>query len=161
MREIDSNSRLSRLDIALFDFREARDFAEYILRERLHDVKSSIAKAKLAHRAFNTSMIVSYIRPFQGNDEPDGTKVRLSAVAISLNETERVLHEEVRNKRNKVFAHSEWLSHEFEGINFDGLIRIYKPASDPLTIEKTELLLGMIGKWIKHIKSLRVTAKQQ
>jgi hypothetical protein len=64
--------RLSRLNIFLFDFRQAHGFAWCILRRKLHSVKDPQAVAKLIHLAFNTSLVVAYSRPF--HDSNDGAK---------------------------------------------------------------------------------------
>src|SRR6266404_6741087 len=119
-QEEDKPIRLSRLNIFLFDFQQARRFAEYILVKKLHAVKGSQAKAKLVHLAFNTSMIVSYSRPFhKSNEGPGLPKVWLRQfVGGVLNDAEEKLHTKIINKRDKVFAHSDAEEHEFAGLSY-------------------------------------------
>jgi hypothetical protein len=79
LESLDKPIRLSRLNIFLFDFHEARRFADYILTRDLHKSKDPQSKTRLVHLAFNTSLIVSYCRPFHGsNDQKGARKVSLS-----------------------------------------------------------------------------------
>lgn len=161
MQALDNQFRLSRLNIFLFSFRQARQFARYILRKRRHAVKTPTALAKLVRLAFNTSLIVSYARPFHKSNEPDGLpRVSLKAYVDLLDENEKKLHEKVIIKRDEVFAHSDARAHEIEGLNYAGPgLKLYKSAFDPLTTDETRLLLRMIDKWIIHLESLRAKAR--
>lgn len=88
--------------------------------------------------------------------------MRLSADVGVLNERENSLHQKVIVMRDQVFAHSDAHSHEIAGFNYGGsTVKLYKCAFDPLTIEDTRLLLVIIGKWISHLDSLRISAKPQ
>jgi hypothetical protein len=153
-----SQFRLSRLNIFLFDFRQARRFARYILRKKFHDVKNPLAVAKLVHLAFNTSLIIAYARPFHKSN--DGSNVRVSlrgAVNDILTATpEQLLHHKVIAMRDKTFAHSDADAREFTGFNYDGsTVQIYKAAFEPLTIEETQLLNTMIARWINLLEQQR------
>ncbi len=53
---------LPRSYVDLSDFKQAHEFATYILTRRLHDKKTELRQLEL--RAFNTSLIVSYRGPF-------------------------------------------------------------------------------------------------
>jgi len=156
-----SQFRLSRLNIFLFDFRQAFTFAQYILKKRLHYVKNPTAKAKLVHLAFNTALIISYARPFHKSNESDGLpKAWLSTDEVTLNEAEDVIHTKVMIMRDQAFAHSDALSHEINGFEYGGSqVKLYKSAFDPLTIEDTRLLRQMISKWINRLESPRISAK--
>ena len=160
---LDSELRVSRLNIFLFDFRQAREFAQYILKKRLHSIKTPTAKAKLVHLAFNTSLIISYARPFRKSNEPQGlSRVALTTSIGFLEKKEKALHAQVMSKRDQAFAHSDALSHEIAGFNYESKskLKLYKSAFDPLPIEETLLLRRIIDKWISHIESLRTAAKQ-
>src|SRR2546426_539151 len=58
--------RLPRLYIYLNDLRDARKFVAYILKKGLHDKKTELKQ--LEHLAFNTSLIISYSRPFKSSN---------------------------------------------------------------------------------------------
>jgi len=155
--------RLSRLNIFLFDFNQARRFSGYILRRKLHAVKGPNAAAKLIHLAFNTSLVIAYSRPF--HDSNDGAKKKVSlrgAVSAILNAPEQILHEKIVKKmRNQAFAHSDAESHEIDGFNYDGsTVQIYKAAFEPLTRDETRLLSTMLKKWIEYVEQLRSELKE-
>lgn len=153
--------RLSRLNIFLFDFNQARRFSGYILRRKLHAVKNPHAKAKLVHAAFNTSLIVSYSRPFHKSNDTAGLRVSLrKAVQNLLSDDEKALHRRVIDKRDRVFAHSDAAAHEIDGFNYDGAtVQIYRAAFEPLTRDETRLLSTMIKKWIEYVEQLRSELK--
>jgi rubrerythrin len=153
--------RLSRLNIFLFDFRQAQRFARYILRKKLHSVKDPQAVAKLIHLAFNTSLIVAYSRPFHKSNDGLNAKVSLrDAVNGFLDAHEQILHHKIINLRDQTFAHSDSASHEIEGFNYDGTtVQFYKVAFEALTREETRLLGTMIGKWINHLEEQRAQLK--
>jgi len=154
--------RLSRLNIFLFSFNQARRFSGYILRRKLHSIKNPHAKAKLVHSAFNTSLIVSYSRPFRKSNEPAGLRVSLrEAVQAVLSDADEIaLHHKVIDKRDRVLAHSDSSAHEIEGWNYDGpTVQIYKAAFEPLTSDETRLLSTMIKKWIEYVEKLRSESK--
>lgn len=154
--------RLSRLNIFLFDFNQARRFSGYIRRRNLHAVKNPHAKAKLVHAAFNTSLIVSYSRPFHKSNDTIGKPVSLSkAVQAVLSYDEKALHDRIIDKRDRVFAHSDAAAHEIKGFNYDGsTVQIYNTAFEPLTCDETRLLSTMIKKWINYVETLRSDLKQ-
>jgi hypothetical protein len=150
--------RLSRLNIFLFDFRQAQRYARYILGRRLHAVKNPQAVAKLIHLAFNTALVISYSRPFHKSN--DGLNVRVSLReamdAILHTEPEQALHQKIIDMRDQTFAHSDAASHEIEGLNYDGLtVQFYKLAFEPITRKETLLLSTMIRKWIDYLERQR------
>ena len=159
MQALGSQFRPSRLNIFLFDLRQALAFSQYILDEHLHDLEAASTNAKLVHLAFNTALIISYARPFHGSYEPDGrSRVSLSADAGVLDIDESAFHAQLLDKRDGVFAHSDARSYEIEGFNYDAqTLKFYNYVFDPLTLEETRLLRQMIRKWISHVESFRTT----
>jgi hypothetical protein len=154
--------RRSRVNIFLGDFEQAREFADYILSKRLHDVKGPYAKAKLVHLALNTSLIVSYSRPFHKSNEGAGLpRASLRQLVDGLlSGDERALHEKVIDKRDQALVHSDAAAHEFEGVNYDGRgMLFYKSAFMPLTKAESQVLRRMIKKWIKYLEELKARWK--
>src|SRR5882724_10439765 len=101
--------RLSRLNIFLSDFHEARNFADYILSRNLHKFNDPQSKKRLVHLAFNTSLVVSYCRPFHGSNDQKGVqKVSLgrTQIATVLDANEDDFHRRIIAKRDQAFAHS-------------------------------------------------------
>ena len=155
--------RLSRINIFLFDFNQARRFSGYILRRKLHAVKNPHAIAKLVHSAFNTSLIVSYSRPFHKSNDTAGLRVSLrEAVQAVLSDGDEIaLHRRVIDMRDQTFAHSDAAAHEIKGFNYNGsTVQIYKAAFQPLTRDETRLLSTMVRKWITYIEKLRSDLKE-
>jgi hypothetical protein len=109
------------------------------------------------HSAFNTSLIVSYSRPFHKSNDTAGLRVSLrKAVQTVLTDDENALHRSVIDKRDRVFAHSDAAAHEIDRYNYDGsTVQIYKAAFEPLTRAETRLLSSMIKKWIEYVEQLR------
>lgn len=153
--------RLSRLNIFLFDFKQASRFARYILERKWPKVMKPQSTLGLVRMAFNTSLIISYSRPFHGSRDGAGLPdARLNPDVAVLNDTERTFHQKVFDKRDQAYAHSDAIEHEFEELNYSGsMIQLYKHI-EPLTIDEARMLRGMTGKWIDHVESLRTSAKQ-
>lgn len=119
----DKKIRRSRLNIYLGDFYEARRFANYILNRNLHKSNDHESMTRLKHLAFNTSLIVSYCRPFHKSNDQDGKpKVKLGKtdVAAVLDAYESDLHNSVLDKRDRAFAHSDSIAHEIQGWDYSG-----------------------------------------
>ncbi len=155
--------RLSRLNIFLFDFRQARRLVRYILRRKLHGVKNPQAVSKLIHISFNTSLVVAYSRPFHKSNDGVNVRVSLSDTVDVILETpvEQALHRKVIDMRDQAFAHSDAAAHEIEGFNYDGAtVQLYKIAFEPLTREETLLLSRMIEKWVTYLEKQRSELKK-
>ncbi len=155
--------RLSRLNIFLVDFRQAHTFATYILKKKLHDVKGERAKSKLVHLAFNTSLIVSYSRPFHKSNERDGlSRVWLrDATNEVLSDTEKSLHTKILKLRDQTFAHSDAVAHEIPGFDYSGKsVQFYKLAFAPLSKDETRTLKTILMKWIDYLEIERSVLKQ-
>ena len=85
-------------------------------------------------------------------------KENLAAVVLDAYEFD--LHKRIIAKRDKAFAHSDSVAHEFEGHDYSGrIVMFYKPATDPLTRKETQALSRMIKKWIEHVDKLRRESK--
>lgn len=139
----------SRVYVFLSDFRQARKFVWYILEKRLHDKKSELSN--LVHLAFNTSLIISYSRPFGGNKNFTGQgKSSLNQSLDILDEDERKLHDRVVASRNTAYAHSDASSRVLQHWNYGGKgLKFMLDPFIPLNKAETERLKKMIGKWIK------------
>jgi len=162
MQEEQNNQfRLSRLNIFLFDFRDARRFAQYILKRKWPRVMNLQSGSGLVHLAFNTSLIISYSRPFHESREGAGLpRARLNPDVALLNDAERAFHQRVLDKRDQAYAHSDAVEHEIEGWDYSGsTVKIYKPI-DPLTEVETRMLAVMIGKWITYLEERRSMLKK-
>src|SRR5882672_6569991 len=144
--------RLSRLNIFLSDFDEARRFADYILNRNLHKFNDAQSKKRLVHLALNTSLIVSYCRPFHGSNNQKGVpKVSLGKrhVATVLDSHEDDLHSRIIAKLDQAFAHSDSIASEIEEWDYSGkIVMFYRMARDPLTKDETQTLRCMTKKWI-------------
>lgn len=155
----DKKIRRSRLNIFLYDFNEARDFANYILSRNLHKSHDPESITRLKHLAFNSSLIVSYCRPFHGSNDHEGApRVKLGKTDVTavLDADESDLHNRILAKRDRAFAHSDSIAHEFQGHDYSGrTVMFYKPARDPLTKEETRALSRIIKKWSEHLEKLR------
>jgi hypothetical protein len=142
-----------RILVFLSDFRQAQKFVWYILEKKLHAKKSDLSQ--LVHLAFNTSLIISYSRPFGGNKNFAGQgKSSLAQVLDKLNDDERKLHERVIGSRNTAYAHSDASAHLVPGWNYGGKgIKLMRIPFVPLGKSETEMLKVMIRKWIKYLES--------
>lgn len=120
------------------------------------------SKLELLYLAFNTSLVISYSRPFHRSRDGAGLPdARLNPDVGLLNDAERDFHQKIFAKRDQAYAHSDSNAHEIEGWNYSGsTTQLYK-SIEPLTIDETRLLRGMICKWISHVESLRLLAKQK
>lgn len=130
-------------------------------------MKNPQAVSQLVHLAFNTSLIVSYSRPFHdSNDAIDnGRKVRVSlrkAVESVLDAaSEQSLHKKITSMRDQAFAHSDAAADEFEGFNYGAsTVQVHKLAFDPISRDETLLLRTMIGKWIDYLEAQRSELKE-
>ena len=160
-QEHDNHFRLSRLNMFLFDFNDARRFAQYILKRKWPRVMNSKSGSGLVHLAFNTSLIISYSRPFHKSREGAGLpRARLNPDVAVLNDAERAFHQRVLDNRDQAYAHSDAIEHEIEGWDYGGsAVQFYKLV-EPLTKDETRMLAAMIGKWIRHLEEQRSMVKK-
>lgn len=98
-----------RILISYGDFKQAHYIATYILDEKLHD-----SEDMRLLEALNCAMIISYCRPFSGNDRNTDRKIPdLSASFLSgLSEDEKEIHAVVMADRKTLIAHSDSSAHD-------------------------------------------------
>jgi hypothetical protein len=149
---------LKRLIISEMDLLQALDFGKFILRKRLHDKTSK--EAKLVHLAFNTSLIVSYARPFLGsrNSEDRSEKPSLpKRFRDRLTKDEKRLHQIVITSRKKEYAHSDLDSYGMKISTLEGThIPHGRNPFIPLTKTQTTQLVAIIENLLAEIAERRI-----
>jgi hypothetical protein len=141
---------LPRWCIDLGDFRQAKEFAQHILKRKWQQDLNEPPVQSLEHRAFNTSLIVSYARPFHNNKTLKGapeSSLR-NQVGEVLNETEVELHKRILRLRDTVIAHSDGRALRVFSTNF-GLT--FTRVVENLSESEVKLLKRMTKKWIDHL----------
>ncbi len=98
------DSNRLRLLYSLGDFEQALSAAEF-LGECNEDKKYSRIELR-RFRCFETTMIVSYLRPFS-TSKGRIPSFNFDMIEMVLNTEQQELHDEIRKLRNKVFAHSD------------------------------------------------------
>jgi hypothetical protein len=141
-----------RKSLFLGDFKEARRFATFILDKTLHD-KNQTDYVRLLHSAFNTSLIISYCRPFTFNrnrpgEDPSSLKMHVEGL---LTNDEVDLHKVILERRNQVYAHTQASARLFEGMDYDKSLFFTKSVG-PLSKQETRMLKRMIKKWIDYLR---------
>src|ERR1043165_2668246 len=161
MAKMDNQIQLPRLYIYLRDFRQAHKFVAYILEKGLHDKKRTELR-ELTHQAFNTSLIISYSRPFGWNKEfQEKYKSSLRGyIGEVLLEDEVELHEQVIAMRNSTYAHSQASSHLIEGFDYSKYIPLMHIVM-PLDKTAARKLKIMIEKWIRYLEAEKAKLKAQ
>lgn len=152
----------SCISIYLTDFAQSRKFAKYVLDRNLPAKKSP--QLRLIHLAFNTSLIVSYSRPFTGNKNSEGETERSplkELVAEVLNQDEQKIHDNVVGYRHSTYAHSDARVHLIPG--FSDRSGFPRFMADPfyalLSESETAILRTMIGKWIRYLRKEKANLK--
>jgi hypothetical protein len=151
---------LKRLIISHQDLDHAKRYADLILKLGLH--KSDEEGDRYLHRGLNVALVVSYWRPFSDNEGSADTHPRLPDKFISgYSPTEEALHKEVRNLRNKAFAHSDAEAHGVrihvrEFLGSKTVFPVGWNAHIPLSDERTKQLLGMINKLLARISEEQI-----
>jgi hypothetical protein len=149
--------RLPRSYIYLKDFNQARRFAAYILERRLHERKKTEparARQQLVHLAFNTSLIISYSRPFTGNYNfkgQDKSSLKGSEHDVLKAGVEVELHRRILDLRNRAYAHSEAGTNLIEGFDYSKYFALM-PSVELLDKSETGTLKVIIERWISHLK---------
>lgn len=152
--------RLPRLYIYLNDFRDARNFATYILEKGLHDKKTELKQ--LVHLAFNTSLMISYSRPFTRNSNLKGEgKSSLGGYEheVLKEGVEVELHRRILALRDQAYAHSDASSHLFEGLDYTKYLAFMRPV-EILDKSETGTLKVMIKRWISHLEGEKSRLKE-
>lgn len=149
--------RLPRSYIYLRDFHQAGRFAGYILKQRLHDKRKTEparTRQQLFHLAFNTSLIISYSRPFTGNYDLKGqskSSLKGSERRVLTGEGEIELHRRVLALRDRSYAHSDASSHLIEGLDYSKYVALMRSV-EILDRPETAKLKLMIERWIRHLE---------
>lgn len=149
--------RLPRSYIYLKDFYEARRFAGYILKQRLHEGKKTEparARQQLVHLAFNTSLIIAYSRPFTRNNNfkgQDKSSLKGSEHEVLTEEVEVELHRRILALRDRAYAHSDASSNLIEGLDYSRYIALMRSV-ELLDKVETGTLKVMIERWISHLQ---------
>src|SRR5947209_6002181 len=100
-----------RLSIYIGDFKQARRFASFILQQEFH-TKAYTDLRELKHLAFNTSLVISYSRPFSSNRDIGSGKSSLRHLVSTVLDGEEVsLHKRVLALRDTTYGHSDVCSH--------------------------------------------------
>lgn len=141
---------MPRWSIDLGDFRQAKEFAEHILKRKWQQNVNETPVRSLEHRAFNTSLIVSYARPFHNNTTlkgAPGLSLRKHVVEV-LNEAEVELHDRILRMRDTVVAHSDGRALRVFSTHF-GLT--FRRVVENLSESEVRLLKSMTKKWIDYL----------
>ena len=158
--KLDNTIPRFRLDLFLGDFRHSLTFARFILEKKLHKKKRT-DHVRLVHLAFNTSLIVSYSRPFFGNQNRSGkAKSSLKYLDCGVDEDEAKLHALILEQRNQVYAHSQASAHLFTGLDYDSKVAHFYRSVEPLSESQTRRLAMMIKKWITYLIEKRSNYSQ-
>jgi len=149
--------KLKRVIISHFDFTDAKTFLELLLKNHSYTKEEKFG--------LETALIVSYSRPFSGNDRNIKNPVRdIKGILKQLNDEERTVHNYVLNSlRNKEYAHSDSDAHNVkfsvvQTLNIKMLIPIKRAICDPLTQIQLCILRSTINKHIDwlHTEQLRI-----
>jgi hypothetical protein len=153
---------LPRWCIDLSDFKQAKEFAGHILKRKWQNDINETPVQSLEHRAFNTSLIVSYARPFHNNKnfkgEPESCLRK--QVAEVLNENEIELHDRILRLRDNVYAHSNASAHRLPNFNYDLNIMIMQVVEN-LSESEVRSLKSMTKKWIEYLGLERSKLKKR
>jgi hypothetical protein len=118
-----------RLLLSLRDLSHAGSAITFIREDVDFDKEYPLADLR-RFQCYETSVVVSYCRPFS---QSTGRIPRLSyeKLGIELSPFTRALHDNLMNKRNKIFAHSD-----ADAVDYAGLVvlRFKNREDDPFTI---------------------------
>ncbi len=152
-----------RLLISRRDFKQAHDFASYILGNRLHDSKDCRPL-----EAFNCAMIIAYSRPFSGNDRRVEKKVPDLPVSLlkGLSQAEKEMHEVVMSDRNTAFAHSDSSTIDLQPeiwtiADKKFLVPWANDTTAPLTRDATEVFQALAKKMMWKVLEERMRLEEE
>jgi len=117
---------LSKLHASGADIKQARAYAELIVKKNWFKMPWSRGKQYFHQSAYVTALIVSYARPFAQGRNGYTFPRRL----VPYDDTEWTIHERLLEQRNKIYAHSDlekWNIRPWKSGNFDTVI-IGQPA---------------------------------
>lgn len=98
-----SDAQLRRLAYSLWDFQQSLSALTFLMEECDFDAKYTAAELR-KFRCFESTVIVSFARPFEGSRGQ--TVVGLRMIGIQLTEQEKQIQERLMKLRRKVVAHS-------------------------------------------------------
>ncbi len=137
-----------RLILSYGDFKQAHYISSYILLNKLHD-----SEDRRLLEALNCAMIISYCRPFSGNDRSFDSKIPdlPSSLLKNLTDDEKEIHEIALADRNTLLAHSDSCAHDLQPEvwtikDTKILMPVKNDTRAPLTKEATEVFQSLSGK---------------
>jgi len=143
---------LPRWCIDLNDFRQAKEFAEHILKRKWQQDLNESPVKRVEHKAFNTALIVAYARPFHNNKTLRGapeSSLRKQVNEVLSEAREAELHERILRLRDTVIAHSDGRAIGIYGSISLGLT--ITGVVENLSESDVKLLNRMIKKWIDYL----------
>jgi len=154
------NDELQMAGVLIFlkDFNHTRRFASEILRAKLH-TRNRTPLRELTHLAFNTSLVVSYGRPFFRNYNFGGGVSSLTSRVTTVLKTseDRALHDKMLSLRLKAYSHSDGDSHLLDAIDYNGTgVKFTKDAFVLLDESETHRLRTMARHWIAYLEGERL-----
>jgi len=154
--------QLPRWYFDLGDLNQAQEFARHIIKRRWQRDKKETPVATLEHKAFNTSLIVSYARPFHNNKNLKGeppSSLRRQVEKV-LSEDELKVHRRVLKLRDTVYAHSAASALRVPSAGYARSIVPIKLTAN-LSESEVRLLGKIIQKWIKYLEAERADFKRR
>ncbi|END3386027.1 hypothetical protein ABL118_004683 [Vibrio alginolyticus] len=151
--------QFKRIAISFADFKEAHDIVSHIKKSNLY---SDIDNNFLVLSALTNAMIISYCKPFSGNDSRNKSKVpdlKNSALKV-LSSEELSLHKFLIQRRNQLIAHSDSQAIDIKFvIHSFGETQMLQPvrnrSSVCLNLEQLEVFESMSLKLLSYVANLR------
>lgn len=159
-RQIDGKIRqFKRIVMSFADFKDAFEMSKHIIDR---DLYSDFKNNRLIISSLNCSMIISYCRPFSGNDSRNSIKIpdlSLNALKV-LSPIERKMHDYIMSERNTLLAHSDSQAVDLKFfINEYGSIKKLQPIRNwslaPLTLENVKKFHAMASKLLSYVATKR------
>ncbi|MBU4308027.1 MAG: hypothetical protein L6428_12910 [Candidatus Aminicenantes bacterium] len=165
---------LHRLLISYLDFQQAWWIASYIIKHKFQEKTEKLQgkrryHIKLLWEALNCAMIISYCRPFSGNDRNSTNRIpNLPERFLKiLTNKEKELHSILMKERNTILAHSDsdaWeLQTYFLEVNKNQkmLIPSHTYTRSPLTHKIVEQIRTMINKLMESVFKERMKIEKE
>lgn len=151
--------QFKRVAISFADFKEAHDIVRYIKKNKLYvDLDGNF----LVLSALTNAMILSYCKPFSGNDSRNQIKVPdLPNTAIKiLSPDELSLHKLLIQLRNQLIAHSDSQAIDMKfTVHIYGSFQMLQPvrnrSSRCFNLEQLDLLESMSFKLLSYVATIR------
>jgi hypothetical protein len=147
-----------RLYITQEDLSQASRFGHLILKRGSHEGAEDDPDIRLVSQALDIALIVSYSRPFTlflGKNKRKEPMLPESLLAV-LDKEERILHDDLLNRRNKEYAHSDASQIEVRYYTWPlGILPIGRNRFIPLTRPMVQKVVAMSDKLYLKIDELR------